>query len=341
MDNIVNIGDLLPGMVIVKITKQNGPIKIRKSGLVTSIEMVAGLGEMGVQQVEIDPAQTVGIDQPRVQKSQTQKLLESDRLGAHGADVAVSDQFNRSLFLPSVQALPSRWQYYAKPVVLGFVVICVGLVLGWGAAIAPTWLAKFDGPQHKMTASDVQSSKSKSESSVVGASEQAVPAKSVLPVPKDALQQVDAALPSEANSLPVEIEPAKIASTAKDNEATNIKISEPRPQISADLMRRFEKAITELDNEPDKPFTATQTKNEDTPRIDQLPAWVLTRLPPMIFSMHMYASSEQERWVEVSGRRLREGDMIDDKVRIEHIEQQHVILNFQGQTFSMSALSEW
>ncbi|MGY0591462.1 MAG: general secretion pathway protein GspB, partial [Paraglaciecola chathamensis] len=146
MDNLLNIDALTPGMVIVKITQQNGPIKIRKSGLVTSMEMVTGLAEMGVQQVEIDPAQTVEIERPQIQKSQTQELLESDRVGAHGADAAVSDQFNRSLFLPSVQALPSRWQYYTTPIVQGLLVVLLGFALGWGAALAPTLLAKLNTP---------------------------------------------------------------------------------------------------------------------------------------------------------------------------------------------------
>ncbi|MGY0649396.1 MAG: general secretion pathway protein GspB, partial [Paraglaciecola chathamensis] len=128
----------------------------------------------------------------------------------------------------------------------------------------------------------------------------------------------------------------QIAATTEPNVA-----GEPEPRISADLLKRFEKAITELDKEPAQPFESTQTKSEDTPRIDQLPAWVLTQLPPMVFSTHMYASSAQDRWVKVNGKSLHEGDIIAEKVRIVHIEPQNVILNYQGQTFSMSALSEW
>ena len=48
----LDIQDLLPGMVIIRVVKQNGPIKIKKSGLVTSLDMVQGLIEMGIQQVE-------------------------------------------------------------------------------------------------------------------------------------------------------------------------------------------------------------------------------------------------------------------------------------------------
>ena len=64
MSELMKIAELKPGMVIVRITEQNGPVKIRKSGLVTSDAMVTGLAEMGVLEVEVDPAQTVEIEKP-------------------------------------------------------------------------------------------------------------------------------------------------------------------------------------------------------------------------------------------------------------------------------------
>jgi general secretion pathway protein B len=353
MDNLLNIDALTPGMVIVKITQQNGPIKIRKSGLVTSMEMVTGLAEMGVQQVEIDPAQTVEIERPKIQKSQTQELLESDRVGAHGADAAVSDQFNRSLFLPSVQALPSRWQYYTTPIVQGLLVVLLGFALGWGAALAPTLLAKLNTPAPQVSlpvalpdAADTGEEKHKQKEKVIAhkapktqtnTTTQGVAQEASNHQTASQAQQEEPALSAAVNdSGNVKSNPAQIAPTTEPNVA-----GEPEPRISADLLKRFEKAITELDKEPAQPFESTQTKSEDTPRIDQLPAWVLTQLPPMVFSTHMYASSAQDRWVKVNGKSLHEGDIIAEKVRIVHIEPQNVILNYQGQTFSMSALSEW
>ncbi|GGZ46496.1 general secretion pathway protein GspB [Paraglaciecola chathamensis] len=359
MDNLLNIDALTPGMVIVKITQQNGPIKIRKSGLVTSMEMVTGLAEMGVQQVEIDPAQTVEIERPKIQKSQTQELLESDRVGAHGADAAVSDQFNRSLFLPSVQALPSRWQYYTTPIVQGLLVVLLGFALGWGAALAPTLLAKLNTPAPQASLPVALPDTADTGEEKTNQKEKVTANKAPIPQTNTTTQtnttspevaqedpnhqtasqaqQEERALSAAVNdSGNVKSNPAQIAPTTEPNVA-----GEPEPRISADLLKRFEKAITELDKEPAQPFESTQTKSEDTPRIDQLPAWVLTQLPPMVFSTHMYASSAQDRWVKVNGKSLHEGDIIAEKVRIVHIEPQNVILNYQGQTFSMSALSEW
>ena len=54
----LDIQALQPGMVIVRVIAQNGPVKIKKSGLVTSKDMVQGLIEMGILQVEIDTDQT-------------------------------------------------------------------------------------------------------------------------------------------------------------------------------------------------------------------------------------------------------------------------------------------
>ena len=361
MDNLLNIDALTPGMVIVKITQQNGPIKIRKSGLVTSMEMVTGLAEMGVQQVEIDPAQTVEIERPKIQKSQTQELLESDRVGAHGADAAVSDQFNRSLFLPSVQALPSRWQYYTTPIVQGLLVVLLGFALGWGAALAPTLLAKLNTPAPQASlpvalpdAADTgeEKHKQKEKEKVIANKAPKTQTNTITQTNTTSPEVAQEAFNHQSASQAQQEEPALSAAV---NDSGNVKSNapqiaattepnvagEPEPRISADLLKRFEKAITELDKEPAQPFETTQTKSEDTPRIDQLPAWVLTQLPPMVFSTHMYASSAQDRWVKVNGKSLHEGDIIAEKVRIVHIEPQNVILNYQGQTFSMSALSEW
>jgi general secretion pathway protein B len=135
-------------------------------------------------------------------------------------------------------------------------------------------------------------------------------------------------------------------------------IQEPAVQVSPDLLKRFQKAISEVEFEP-APDSAAQepnagysndrdassnegaSSNQQVARIDQLPAWVMTRLPSMSFSAHMYASEESERWVRVNGTRMMEGDLIDSEVEIVRIEAQHVILSYSGQEFSMAALTDW
>ena len=107
----INIQDLQPGMVIVRIILQNGPIKIKKSGLVTSQDMVQGLIEMGIQQLEVDLDQTVEVEAPQIKKSATRRMLESNTVTSTRIDDGLSEQYHRSLFLPSAQGISSAWQF--------------------------------------------------------------------------------------------------------------------------------------------------------------------------------------------------------------------------------------
>ena len=138
MRELISIEQLQPGMVILRVSQQNGPVTIQKSGLVSSPEMVQGLIEMGVQQVEIDPSQTVQIapsghvisdasQQTPAPPSRTAQLSRKSTptqalmRGQFDSKVdssnnAISEQFSRSLLLPSAQNLPSIWKYYAKPI---------------------------------------------------------------------------------------------------------------------------------------------------------------------------------------------------------------------------------
>ena len=117
---------------------------------------------------------------------------------------------------------------------------------------------------------------------------------------------------------------------------------EPAPIISADLLKNFQKAMVATEALPaDVSPVEIVSSSEDVPRVDQLPVWVMNRLPSMAFSVHMYASIDSERWVRVNGTRMVEGDKIDSMIEIIRIEPQHVILNYSGQMFSMAALTDW
>ena len=81
--------------------------------------------------------------------------------------------------------------------------------------------------------------------------------------------------------------------------------------------------------------------SKDIQRVDELPVRMLTRLPTMKFSAHMYASNPSDRWVRVNGNQLGEGDWIADKVQIVAIEGQRVVLEFENERFIMAALTDW
>ena len=427
MSNIVAIENLVPGMVIVQITKQNGPVKIRKSGLVTSDAMVQGLSEMGVQEVEIDPEQTVEIAPAVHHRTQTQALLRGEHATTAKFDQSLNEQFNRSLFLPTVEGLPSAWKLYTKQVALFAVVILGGLCIGFSAATAKRWWPMLTAPasvpvadsessvsqveasgdasaltatQSSNEAPGTSSNKSEQVSSNTqesgqsagsnetantavnanmsngGAAQQGTQANAMVNNQSAgnlaATQNTD--LGAVPNKKPITTgtqnrynndvsqrsgaEPSSgyERSSSTDSRQTetsghyegkvlNEAASQSDVSVSPELMARFNAAVEALDSKAQDNTSAEEqtrvTVKDELPRVDQLPVRLLTRLPTMNFSAHMYASRPADRWVRVNGRQIGEGDWIADRVQIVNIEAQRVVLAFEDEIFTMAALTDW
>ncbi|WP_334057272.1 general secretion pathway protein GspB [Alteromonas sp. S005] len=434
MSNIVAIEELTPGMVIVQITKQNGPVKIRKSGLVTSDAMVQGLSEMGVQEVEIDPEQTVEIAPAATHhRTQTQALLRGEHDTSATFDKSLNEQFNRSLFLPTVEGLPSAWKLYTKQVALFAVVILGGLCIGFSAATAKRWwpmltapssvpVADSESPVSQVEASGdasaltttqssnealgTSSNKSEQVSSNIqgigksaglnetantavnvnmsngGAAQQGTQANAM--VNNQSVGNLAATQSTDLGAVPntnpitntnqnttgtqnrynndvsqrsgAEPSSGYERSSSTDSRLTetsgnyegkvlNEAASQSDVSVSPELMARFNAAVEALDSKAQDNTTAEgQTRvtvRDELPRVDQLPVRLLTRLPTMNFSAHMYASRPADRWVRVNGRQIGEGDWIADRVQVVNIEAQRVVLSFEDELFTMAALTDW
>lgn len=344
MHKEINIRNLQPGMVIVRITAQNGPVKIKKAGLVTSQDMVQGLIEMGIQHVEVDLDQTVEVEvaAPKIKKSATRRMLESNKVTNTRNDEGLSDQFHRNLYLPSVQDIPSAWQFYTKRYLLAVFIALGGLGFGWTLANYQGVISLFSSLPDKQLVSVPKPVLTSIEQETKQLGNEG---ESSTPIGKPQVTNSGETLTAAIPQVPV-LEEAQ-QSIEKSTEKSDVEQiiespSEPEPQISADVLARFRKAMNDVDNSPTAPMPVkSESSDGDVPRIDQLPAWAMTRLPSMAFSAHMYASVESDRWVRVNGTRMVEGDKIDGVIEIVRIEPQHVILNFSGQTFSMAALTDW
>jgi len=405
MSNIVAIDHLKPGMVIVQITKQNGPVKIRKSGLVTSDAMVQGLSEMGVQEVEIDPEQTVEIAPTVHHRTQTQALLRGEHDTTAKFDKSLNEQFNRSLFLPTVEGLPSAWKLYTKQVALFAVVILGGLCIGFSAAMAKRWWPMLTAPasvpvadsessvsqveasggasaltttQSSNEAPGTSSNKSEQVSSNTQESGQSAGLNETAntAVNANVSNGVAAQQGTQANAMVNNQSAGNLAATQNtdlgavpnknpittgtqnryntrqtetsgnyEGKVLNEAASQSDVSVSPELMARFNAAVEALDskaqdNTPAEAQARVKVKDE-LPRVDQLPVRLLTRLPTMNFSAHMYASRPADRWVRVNGRQIGEGDWIADRVQIVNIEAQRVVLAFEDEIFTMAALTDW
>lgn len=349
----ISIDQLKTGMVIIKVTAQNGPVKIKKSGLVSSDDMVKALAEMGVQEVEIDPDITVEVSAPKIPKSKTQQLIEGQGGFDQNLDHSISEQFNRSLFLPTVQELPEAWQYYGKKVLVALLVSIAGMAVGWSAANYSNWLAIFNNQQQQVT-SPIANIPTVAENVVTAndpaaletsTSESDLPAETS-PTRSVESQQSESAVPPVAEPIPQpQPDPEPEPEPASEPEQQNI-INRPveadtSQPISQDLLKRFQAAVESLDAVPKADLAPDPEPLNAVPSVNELPAWVLTKLPSMAFSAHMYATEVEDRWVRVNGKRLGVGQEIERGLAIVDIEPQHIILSFEGQEFSMEALSDW
>ncbi|MBE1299020.1 MAG: DUF3391 domain-containing protein [Alteromonadaceae bacterium] len=370
----VAIQDVKPGMVILSVVEQNGPVRIRKSGLVTSVEMVQGLAEMGVITVSIDPDQTVELEPEEPHVSQTQFVMKANaEKPTTDTDSHLQEQFNRSLFMPSLQKVPSAWQYYSKQIAVAVIVSAGGFGFGWGGAnyqdlfaaqevtkVAPSQsiegaasdnqaaeVSNLDGDSIETPVLAKTKPISDSASTTEITSEQSASSQNQT----DNISQPSAQIGSAAADTQdvVQEELAAVNTTAPSAQA------DPNNQVSSELMQRFEKAMADLEAESandsysvgddaydyDSNRDLTVDYYQDVPRVDQLPARVMTRLPSVSFSAHMYATDPEQRWVKVNGVELGEGEWITENLFLEKIEPQKVILLFQGHQFSMRALSDW
>lgn len=400
MSERVRIDALQPGMVIVQITEQNGPVRIRKSGLVTSDAMVLGLREMGVLELEIDPEQTVEIQASSADtaQSQTQFLLQSNSANADAngindkassrQDSQLAEQFNRSLFLPTAQEIPDTWQIYARQVAMAIGVVVIGFGVGFGAAVAPDMLSG-SGSHQQVAATDnakdndenaapAQTVTDTAQINKTGDSEAAAndltaanastattnsATTSTTSSPEQALSNSETARqstqqttqqtanvaptqentpPSEPDMLVLGLQPEQtsLSESLQDDDLNR------NPEVSQALLKKFQKVMTEMEAQQNaNQFVASSAPDvpepDDVPRVDQMPQWILSSLPRLSFNAHMFATEPADRWVKVNGKELGEGDWIDGQLRINRIDPQHIVLDFQGHEFSMKALSDW
>jgi general secretion pathway protein B len=152
MHKQLHISELKPGMLVTQVIEQKGPVRIRRVGMIKSEEMVKGLTEMGVSIVEIDEAQSftidsgseaLGVQEPKpasvYSMTPTQRLMASDK-HLSKVDRQLSQQFHRSLFMPAIDEMPSKWKLYFKPYAILAGVVVLGFGLGFAARQIPNWL---------------------------------------------------------------------------------------------------------------------------------------------------------------------------------------------------------
>jgi len=75
--------------------------------------------------------------------------------------------------------------------------------------------------------------------------------------------------------------------------------------------------------------------------ISDLPLPVQRQIPDLVFSSHIYSDDSSFRMVNINGRSIREGEMVNEQIRLERITEEGVILTYQDYTFEVSVLRDW
>lgn len=81
-----------------------------------------------------------------------------------------------------------------------------------------------------------------------------------------------------------------------------------------------------------------KTAADDIPKYGQLPAGLQLQVPEFNIVAHVYSSDPTQRWLNVDGAELQEGDMIAGKLKIISIRPRDIVLDIQGTQFKVPAI---
>ncbi len=154
MIKTVPIEALTPGMMVTNVIEQNGPVKIRKVGIIRSVDMVKGLKEMGVKTVEVDFSQSIEIDITNQNSSKTDATdtsLKKEKVESHysatkklivskehqtNSERSVAQPQHSSLFVPAMEETRLALGLYSHPYITLCCLVIVGSLMGWGGSMA-------------------------------------------------------------------------------------------------------------------------------------------------------------------------------------------------------------
>jgi general secretion pathway protein B len=75
--------------------------------------------------------------------------------------------------------------------------------------------------------------------------------------------------------------------------------------------------------------------------IMDLPSYIRNGLPSIQISGHIYDETPASRMVVINGQVEREGRYVSDRLILEEITQDGIVLNFDGTLFSMTTFDSW
>ena len=133
---------------------------------------------------------------------------------------------------------------------------------------------------------------------------------------------------------------ASVTPSLKDEDQTTDFSVKAVDGVSESLLARFQSAIENTNDGEVKGSSAARETDVEIRPLTDMPLWVQQGVPSLAFDTHIYAS-DGNGWVKVNGRDRYEQDEIAEHVILEEILPQQVVLSYQGEKFSLAALTNW
>ncbi|MBB1440083.1 general secretion pathway protein GspB, partial [Shewanella sp. SG41-4] len=143
-----------------------------------------------------------------------------------------------------------------------------------------------------------------------------------------------------------ELEALRLQVNAAAEEVDFASVKAPSINEQNNLIAAFETALKDVEYEQSANQQVTQEKldpiprpsNQQIPKYGDLPASVQLQVPEFNINAHVYSSTPSNRWLNVDGVELQQGDMIKNKLTIVEIRPRDIVLEIAGEQFRVPAI---
>jgi len=143
-----------------------------------------------------------------------------------------------------------------------------------------------------------------------------------------------------------EVEALRLQVNAAANEVDFASVRAPNRDESNNLLADFQMALKDVEYEKSVNQQVTPAKLDPIPRptnqqiakYGDLPASIQLQVPEFNINAHVYSSEPANRWLNVDGLELQQGDRIKEKLTIIEIRPRDIILEIDGEQFRVPAI---
>ena len=164
---------------------------------------------------------------------------------------------------------------------------------------------------------------------------------------QQAFQQEQIILGANANRRGLaELEALRMQVNTAAQEVDFASVKAPSIDERNNLLAAFEVALKDVEFEQSVNQQVTEPKldpipkssNQQIPKYGDLPASVQLQVPEFTINAHVYSSEPNNRWLNVDGVELQQGDMIKNKLTIIEIRPRDIVLDINGEQFRVPAI---